>query len=72
MLRSNVKKSGFRHDLAPIGGFAPALQKFGVVSPRRDAAKGIMAAWANMADQRAVRAAATFWRMACLSGSGSC
>ena len=36
-----------------------------MASPRRVAAKGVMAAWVRVAAQRAVRAAATLgWRMA--------
>ena len=37
-----------------LGGLVSMLSRFGVVSPRRVAAKGVMAEWVNVADQRAV------------------
>ena len=56
------------------GSGGASAKRLGVASPRRVAAKGVMAAWVNVADQRAVRAAATLsWRMvgACLARAGA-
>ena len=67
-------RRGFRQEFAPVGGVGVNVgEGFSVASPRRVAAKGVMAAWVNVADQRAARAAARlYWRMvdACLALAG--
>ena len=52
----------FRPRVGQLGGLVLTSSKFGVASPRRVAAKRIVAAWVKLADQRAVRLAATLCR----------
>ena len=64
-------RRGFRQELAPVKGIGVNVAKIDREGwLRSEAGNRVMAAWVNVADQRAVRAAATLcWRMvgACLA-----